>query len=102
MEIKKAIHDVWWKINVLRDVVDYPRTWSHEHRIWPCTYLSVAGVLEFLTNSKVPATHKDFKEFDYEQVLKVFTHRKVHNSISHPFSLKSAYNKSIMEFTNFT
>ncbi|XP_067935566.1 CCR4-NOT transcription complex subunit 6-like isoform X2 [Watersipora subatra] len=60
------------------------------------------GVLEFLTNSKIPTSHPDFKDYDYEQVLKIFSHRKMNNSITHPFNLKSAYDKSIMEFTNFT
>lgn len=61
-----------------------------------------SGVLEFLTNSKISTSHADFKEYDYEQVLKVFSHAKLANSLTHPFNMKSAYDQATMEFTNFT
>lgn len=66
------------------------------------TLVYFVGVFEFMTAGKVSTNHQDFKEYSYEQVLKPFSHHKVNNSLTHPFSMKSAYDRSIMEFTNFT
>lgn len=64
--------------------------------------LLILGVVEFLSNSKVSVGHLDFKEIDYEQVLNSFSHTKDNDYLTHAFSLKNAYDESIMEFTNYT
>ena len=62
----------------------------------------ISGVVEFLSNSKVSVGHLDFKDIDYEQVLNSFSHTTTNDYLNHAFSLKNAYDESIMEYTNYT
>ena len=66
------------------------------------------GVVEYLSQGGVDCTHKDFKELRYLDSLTNFNcNGKNGNStsnsrITHGFKLKSAYEDSLMPYTNYT
>uniref|UniRef100_A0A8C7P318 poly(A)-specific ribonuclease n=1 Tax=Oncorhynchus mykiss TaxID=8022 RepID=A0A8C7P318_ONCMY len=67
-----------------------------------------SGVVEYLSQGGVDCTHKDFKELRYLDSLTNFNcNGKNGNStsnsrITHGFKLKSAYEDSLMPYTNYT
>jgi len=63
---------------------------------------SVSGVIEFLSQAEVSTNHVDFQDIDYEDVLKEFSNSKSNDAYTHSFDLRNAYDREIMEFTNYT
>ncbi|ESO87112.1 hypothetical protein LOTGIDRAFT_106923 [Lottia gigantea] len=63
-----------------------------------------SGVVEYLTNAKVSATHIDFRQLVYESSLKKLNPNLADKeSLTHNFRLGRAYNNSeIMPNTNYT
>jgi len=63
-----------------------------------------SGVVEFLVNGRVPATHNDFKELGYRTCLKKLSSSSERQSTDyhHPFRLASSYSPDIMPYTNYT
>ncbi|XP_069482439.1 CCR4-NOT transcription complex subunit 6-like [Ambystoma mexicanum] len=66
-----------------------------------------SGVVEYLSSGVVADNHKDFKELRYNDCLMNF-HNNGKNCpvsdgrISHGFQLRSAYENSLMPYTNYT
>ncbi|XP_023814677.1 CCR4-NOT transcription complex subunit 6-like isoform X2 [Oryzias latipes] len=64
------------------------------------------GVVEYLSNGGVAENHKDFKELRYNECLTNFNcngkNGNSDGSITHSFQLKSAYDSSLMPYTNYT
>ncbi|KAM4634113.1 CCR4-NOT transcription complex subunit 6-like [Polymixia lowei] len=65
-----------------------------------------SGVVEYLSNGGVSEKHKDFKELQYSKCLHNFSctgqTSTTDGTISHNFHLKSAYENSLMPYTNYT
>ncbi|XP_041111564.1 CCR4-NOT transcription complex subunit 6-like [Polyodon spathula] len=65
-----------------------------------------SGVVEYLSNGGVAENHKDFKELRYNECLMNFSCNGKNGTsdsrITHSFHLKSAYDNSIMPYTNYT
>ncbi|KAG7278002.1 hypothetical protein CRUP_020318 [Coryphaenoides rupestris] len=71
-----------------------------------------SGVVEYLSSGGVAENHKDFKELRYSDCLTNFScnvksapngkRSPADGSITHSFQLKSAYDCSLMPFTNYT
>ncbi|XP_014028065.1 CCR4-NOT transcription complex subunit 6-like isoform X1 [Salmo salar] len=60
-----------------------------------------SGVVEYLSNGGVAENHKDFRELRYNEALTNFSCQG-NGSITHSFQLKSAYQDSLMSYTNYT
>ncbi|XP_031672647.1 CCR4-NOT transcription complex subunit 6-like [Oncorhynchus kisutch] len=60
-----------------------------------------SGVVEYLSNGDVAENHKDFRELRYNEALTNFSCQG-NGSITHSFQLKSAYQGSLMSYTNYT
>jgi len=64
------------------------------------------GVVEYLSNGGVAENHKDFKELLYNDCLTNFScnakNGHADGSVTHSFQLKSAYDSSLMPYTNYT
>lgn len=62
--------------------------------------------MEYLSDGGVAENHKDFKELRYSDCLTNFNcngkNGKPDGSITHSFQLKSAYEGSLMPYTNYT
>ncbi|CAB1319259.1 unnamed protein product, partial [Coregonus sp. 'balchen'] len=65
-----------------------------------------SGVVEYLSNGGVAENHKDFRELRYNEALTNFScqgkNSSSSGSITHSFQLKSAYQGSLMSYTNYT
>uniref|UniRef100_A0A4W5Q6T3 poly(A)-specific ribonuclease n=1 Tax=Hucho hucho TaxID=62062 RepID=A0A4W5Q6T3_9TELE len=65
-----------------------------------------SGVVEYLSNGGVAENHKDFRELRYNEALSNFSCQGKNGpsdgSITHSFQLKSAYQGSLMSYTNYT
>ncbi|KAF4522157.1 hypothetical protein B566_EDAN010417 [Ephemera danica] len=62
-----------------------------------------SGVIEFLTQGRVPADHRDFKELKYRSCLqRIANMREKPGEYSHSFNLASAYAEDVMPYTNYT
>ncbi|KAL0993854.1 hypothetical protein UPYG_G00114750 [Umbra pygmaea] len=65
-----------------------------------------SGVVEYLSSGGLESTHKDFKELRYLDSLTNFNcngkNGKSSGRITHGFKLKSAYENSLMQYTNYT
>uniref|UniRef100_A0A4W3HDU6 poly(A)-specific ribonuclease n=1 Tax=Callorhinchus milii TaxID=7868 RepID=A0A4W3HDU6_CALMI len=65
-----------------------------------------SGVVEYLSTGGVEQNHKDFKELRYNQCLMKFSCNGKNGTsdgrITHDFHLKSAYENSLMPYTNYT
>lgn len=63
-----------------------------------------SGVVEYLSNGGVAENHKDFRELRYNECLTNFSCNGKHGdgSITHSFSLRSAYESGLMPYTNYT
>uniref|UniRef100_A0A6Q2Z904 poly(A)-specific ribonuclease n=1 Tax=Esox lucius TaxID=8010 RepID=A0A6Q2Z904_ESOLU len=65
-----------------------------------------SGVVEYLSNGGVAENHKDFRELRYNEALTNFSCQGKNGpsdgSITHSFQLKSAYEDSVMPYTNYT
>ena len=61
-----------------------------------------AGVVEFLSNSRVSCAHEDFREIKYDEYLKKLDLNETESVYTHDFRLASAYNSKIMPYTNYT
>uniref|UniRef100_A0A672GET7 poly(A)-specific ribonuclease n=1 Tax=Salarias fasciatus TaxID=181472 RepID=A0A672GET7_SALFA len=65
-----------------------------------------SGVVEYLSNGGVAENHKDFKELRYNECLTNFScngkNGASDGSITHSFQLRSAYDSSLMPYTNYT
>ncbi|XP_064792691.1 CCR4-NOT transcription complex subunit 6-like isoform X2 [Oncorhynchus masou masou] len=65
-----------------------------------------SGVVEYLSNGGVAENHKDFRELRYNEALSNFScqgkNGQSDGSITHSFQLKSAYQGSLMSYTNYT
>lgn len=63
-------------------------------------------MVEYLSNGGVADNHKDFKELRYNECLTNFScngkNGTSDGSITHSFQLKSAYNSTLMPYTNYT
>lgn len=72
--------------------------------VWfPFSPLWGAGVVEYLSNGGVAENHKDFKELRYNECLTNFScNGNSDGSITHSFQLKSAYDSTLMPYTNYT
>ena len=61
-----------------------------------------SGVIEFLSNGRVPADHADFKQIGYEDSLRKLSSTENKNEFTHPFKIGRAYNDEVLPFTNYT
>ncbi|CAL8386838.1 unnamed protein product [Boreogadus saida] len=65
-----------------------------------------SGVVEYLSSGAVSEIHTDLKQLTYSKCLSNFScsgkNGKPNGSITHNFHLKSAYETSLMPFTNYT
>ena len=61
-----------------------------------------SGVIEFLSNGRVPTDHPDFKEMGYKSCLQRISNCDTPNEFTHSFKLASAYSEDIMPYTNYT
>lgn len=59
-----------------------------------------SGVIEFIRTGKVKANHPDFKNIDYECLLKMLQHTD--REFTHEFQMNSAYSADMMPYTNYT
>ncbi|XP_064595029.1 uncharacterized protein LOC135461735 isoform X2 [Liolophura sinensis] len=61
-----------------------------------------SGVVEYLTSSKVPFNHMDFKDMGYESCLQKLNFTDNKEALTHDFRLARAYDNDIMPHTNYT
>ena len=65
--------------------------------------LPESGVIEFLSNGRIPSDHADFKELGYKDALRrLSANENNKNELTHPFRIASAYDTQIMPYTNYT
>lgn len=61
------------------------------------------GVVEYLSTGAISEIHADLKELTYSKCLSNFScSEKPSGSVTHNFHLKSAYESSLMPYTNYT
>ena len=58
-------------------------------------------MIEFLSSSRIPSQHPDFKELGYKQCLSRISYQQSEH-YTHAFKLSSAYNSEVMPYTNYT
>nr|CAG4643970.1 EOG090X06K5 [Lepidurus arcticus] len=63
-----------------------------------------SGVVEFLSQGRISATHPDFKDLGYKSCLQKLSSsdRDRSHEYTHAFKLSSAYNTDIMPYSNYT
>jgi CCR4-NOT transcription complex subunit 6 len=64
--------------------------------------LPESGVIEYLRSGKILANHIDFKELGYNSCLQKFNGSDRPSELMHNLKLECAYDKDIMQFTNYT
>jgi CCR4-NOT transcription complex subunit 6 len=61
-----------------------------------------SGVVEYLSNGRVNANHKDFKDIGYDCLCKLSDSSDAKDIYTHGFHLLQAYSRDILPFTNYT
>ncbi|XP_003380551.1 glucose-repressible alcohol dehydrogenase transcriptional effector [Trichinella spiralis] len=61
-----------------------------------------SGVYEFLATGKIACDHPDFKDFRGTTCLQKLSSTKDTNNYAHQMKLETAYDSSMISFTNFT
>lgn len=65
--------------------------------------LPQSGVIEFINNGHVAATHPEFKDIGYKEcLLKMLSHTNNDKEFTHAFNMASAYSPELMPYTNYT
>ena len=72
------------------------------HESIECLVFCPSGVVDYLTNGRIEANHKDFKDMGYEECLRKLSNTENKELFTHAFKLASAYTKEVMPYTNYT